>query len=1152
MNTLRKSPIHAGCRFWPGLLFAIVLAYLWGMPVPGRAGEPDHREIMRALRDAEEHVDVWQRYPLAGIPLLTEAPVIDGRVDRREWFGAARIGYMLEMASGEGVEEPSVILLGYTQERLYMAFQFARPANALRPDPRQDYFELAFDPDHGHRRFINAAFGIEGLIWDGIGPGLNRAAWSGDWEYAARETEFGWEGELSVPFSDFGLEGPPPSGTIWGADFIRNERTPVDRIAQWSFRGTHWSNVGNLGHLVFLGQPLAVRVEGIGWLDDSGEAGMRLLLVNSGTEDITVSTELFLYEEVRPSPLGFYRGIDSAMAEEEAAAIGSPLANEVANALEHYEVRLEKREPVTVPAGRSLLVPLTQADIPGTYLAGYAVRAGEALLAGGMLPFEVSVPLAIQLTSYLFSAETLAYEIDLRRIRELLEPGSRLVAVARDDEGRELARAETVAIGEQDRVEGILAFAPTPGRTVRIHAHVFTGDDLVAENAVPLRIPEKPVWLGHPVGRSERVPPPWIPLEADTTGARTLAITYDWRANQLLPGFTVFDRDILAAPPAFEFTDTSGRVLPFERTAWRLESQTIEEAVYAFEGIVGNTARISGRVRVEFDGLVWFELETETRGELGGAHLRLALKPEYALLYTANRPNQARAGLPDDGVVMPFNPSPWLGGMEGGVQFLAENPRHWHNVDEEAVIRMRPTGDRVEFSVAFVDRPVPAGRRLEWSFGLMPTPNRVLSAGWENYNFMQHVGTPQLDLPDPAETDELTFQKALEEAGSKYRDKNVGAVILFSRWNELFGYPGTFEPERAQRLRNFVQAMHSVDIKVLVYAGWGVSTQAPEWADFGSELITLPVRNSGYGTFRQEPASLYSDLFVYRVAEMIREFNIDGIYSDSQAAVTKSFNYGGPRWIDDHGEVRGSYPILAYRDLYKRLYKVFHGEVMENGIHYCHQSGPANMAVESFVDVRCPAEFVQMYEGEFDTDFLHTFMAGMSAQQHGLFAEVTNKNWMDSARKMVTQLYALAMPLNVHVKAIAIFSPWIPQDSYALNAQPMPRIWAAQSWLGIETAEYLPWWRNAEYLSTNPADEQVLTALWLHRGEKALLSVSNLFREPRQIEARLNLEQLGFSGLRAEDAITGEIIEVHGDRIPLEIDFERFRLLKLTPANGGR
>src|SRR2546426_1083900 len=78
------------------------------------------------------------------------------------------------------------------------------------------------------------------------------------------------------------------------ADSVANEHTPVTRLAVWAFRGKNWHNVGNLGHVQFTGKPIAVRVEAMGWIPETQQAGVKLLVSNFSAKPVTLDAALEL------------------------------------------------------------------------------------------------------------------------------------------------------------------------------------------------------------------------------------------------------------------------------------------------------------------------------------------------------------------------------------------------------------------------------------------------------------------------------------------------------------------------------------------------------------------------------------------------------------------------------------------------------------------------------------------------------------------------------------------------------------------------------------------------------------------------------------------------------------------------------------------
>jgi len=1127
-------------------------------PAADAGKDADHAAIFAEIQE-KGHAAVWQRHPFIGIPLAAEAPTVDGVVGVREWGCAAAVSYVLHMQEATMVRDRVRWLLCYTATDLHLAFRFERPHAARRPGPK-DFFELLLDANHDHKRYCNLAGNLEGKMWDGLAPNLDRKAWTPNWQYQARLTETGWEGELSIPFKDFpGCDAPPAPGTVWGADFVRNERTPTDRLAQWAWR-SRWHAVKDLAHIMFTGQPLAVGIDAVGWLPDVRKMGVKLAVSNFSDSPVELAASLELRRAGDKLLLPYLKALDSAFTEDLDAAIGAQVVDEVKRTLEPYAVVKQDSSVVRVPANTSKQVALTAPDEPGSYLTAFTLREHDALLAGMVVPFVVKVPLAIELRSFLYSAAMLAYAVDLRRVKDEVSETATLTVEARIGD-RVLARESRGALHGKDEASGELRFEPVPEATVKIAATIRDGERIVAANETPLMIPPKAPWIGNSVGRSKFIPPPFVPLEATQNHCRTLTIRYDWPKGALFPDVRVKGKPILAAPLALAFKDAAGVDVPVSVTAFELRTSDIEQATYAFEATAGPLGRLSGTATVEFDGFLWYDVTLTPAGtvDLSGCRFTAALKNEYARIYTRGRLAKGMgdpipkgpdsAAIPPAGLTFPFTFQTWIGYVEGGLQWYCENARNWRNSAPKEAMRIEPGPELTSLTVSFIDAQTTIKGPIDWHFGLQPTPARVKLGGAEDHAYFQLGGIPDPRGPDPAlkESNPKRYHKAVQHhkliAGG-LAERGVKAVILFSSYNDMFGYPGMRDPDRKERLHRFVKCMHDQGVKVLVYNGWGISTKCDEWEQYGSELVNLPLKNSGYSTYWLSPVSLFPDLFLWRVAEHMREFDLDGIYMDSTTGVNFSTHPNGMRWTDEKGKVRGSYPVRAMRDFTKRIYKALNGEVLKGGIFYNHHSPPANVCVENFVNVRCPSEFAQFYEGALDEGFVDYFMAKNGGVQFGFHTELTNKNWMRSIRKSINELNAIAVPLGVSFKTVN-FAPWAKYD-YSRMGQPMHKIWQAMAWLGSATAEHLPWWRNAAYVSTDPADG-VLTAVWLRKGDKALLSVSNLAAGKRTIAVTLNLPAMGFDAVTVEDAVTGAPVRINGAVVPQEIEEQRWRLLKLSP-----
>jgi|GEM_PF-4897705 len=1115
-----------------------------------------------AGKQAVGHVNAWRRYAMVGIPLIDQAPTIDGAVGVREWGSSARLNHLLHMAEATKVNDMGVWYLGYTKTDLYIAFQFARPAGARRPTAN-DFVEILLDANHDHQKFCNLAASLEGKKWDGIAPNLNRGAWSPNWKFAARETSFGWEGEIAVPFADFpNYKQAPEPGTVWGLDLVRNERTPIDRLAHLSWR-SRWHSVKDLAHMVFLGKPVAVRVEAIGWDIPRQLMGVELALSNFGDQPIELNALAEIRRASRRMPMSFIKALDSALTEDMDAAIGAQVDKEIATALTPYPLKKMEDQSIVIPAKQTKRVAMLADDEPGEYLASFSLRQGDSLLAGMTVPYKVTVPLAIELRSFLYSAGLVEATVDLRRTQDKLSDDTKIeLSVAKRDSDKVLGRMVVGAPSGSETVNGDLKFSFEPDSTYFVTAKLISGGDMIAENRQPLHVPPKADWIHNAVGKSDLIPPPFVPLKVAGRKVKTLTSTLDWSSGSIWPDISVKGKQIFTAPMQLVVEDGDGKRCTVRNVRFEPQKTSPSEVQMQFSADVESIGKLSGKLTVAYDGFTWCNIELTPKGTatVGRVSLETQMHNRFAKLVTngrmpigtgyVGRTRDDVGGISPEGRVYPWTFAIWYGSVEAGFQWYAENERNWSNANRKQVIFIKPAETATTLSIHFVDTPTSISKATDWSFGFMPTPARHQMGGAENHAYFQSVGTPTVEKPDEsikaANNQKYRSQKRWYDlVHGGFKQRGVTAVIVFSRWNDMWGYPGIRNPKKMAKLDAFVKKMHEQGIKVLVYAGWGMSTDTPEWELYGTELVNHPLKNSGYSTYWPTPVSLYPDLYVYRLKELIEKHGVDGVYMDSTTGINFSRHPNGMKWVDARGKTRGSFPVRAMRSFTQRIYKVLHGEVISHGIYYNHHSPPVVGGVHNFVDVHCPSEFAQFYDGPMDQKFLDYFIAKNGGVQFGYHAELTNKNWMKNIKKPLNHLNAIAVPADVSFKAIS-FQSWIDQKSYASMAQPQPAIWAAMKWLDSSDATKIPWWEMQPYATTSPQND-VITTLWLKKGERALLCVSNLSGQDRLITTNLDTQKLGLGTVSLTDAITDEIVPIEGGTFSVTIEPERWRLYRVEP-----
>ena len=199
---------------------------------------------------AEEEI-ILQRFTTHTIPLVEKAPVIDGTVDAKEWGGALELPPLIHHINGTVDSPRTVGYICYTKDRLFLAWKVFRPENAGPPltkytDPgnkpgsvlwkRDDNIQLHLDINRGGKSTVYFAGNAAGAFVDGIATWFLEQSKNWNWNYSARITDFGWEGENSISFNDLGLEKAPEPGTERGLELLSANISPNRYTSLLSYR----------------------------------------------------------------------------------------------------------------------------------------------------------------------------------------------------------------------------------------------------------------------------------------------------------------------------------------------------------------------------------------------------------------------------------------------------------------------------------------------------------------------------------------------------------------------------------------------------------------------------------------------------------------------------------------------------------------------------------------------------------------------------------------------------------------------------------------------------------------------------------------------------------------------------------------------------
>ena len=182
---------------------------------------------------------------LLHIKRVSESVIIDGELDDAAWQFSERGGAFVQhfpFDSSLALSQTEV-MISYDEKFIYVAARCFRSLegefiiSSLKRDfnsVNNDNFTLILDPFDD--KINGFSFGVspynvqqEGLIANGGNWG-NSYDWDNKWVSATKQTEFGWQVEMAIPFKTLRFN---PNITQWGINFLRTDLIR-NEISSWN------------------------------------------------------------------------------------------------------------------------------------------------------------------------------------------------------------------------------------------------------------------------------------------------------------------------------------------------------------------------------------------------------------------------------------------------------------------------------------------------------------------------------------------------------------------------------------------------------------------------------------------------------------------------------------------------------------------------------------------------------------------------------------------------------------------------------------------------------------------------------------------------------------------------------------------------------
>jgi hypothetical protein len=527
-----------------------------------------------------------------------------------------------------------------------------------------------------------------------------------------------------------------------------------------------------------------------------------------------------------------------------------------------------------------------------------------------------------------------------------------------------------------------------------------------------------PLWVGNTLGQDHLkgvVPPPWTPLAISAATVSCWGRSYSFGNATALPvQIQSQGTDLLAEPIALGvFVNGATRPMqwfpgePISELQGNAASASLHRRAYATLG--HSTITLATNATVEYDGFTWFCVSLsgfQAGAIVDGIYLDIPVRSEVALYsHRTLAPNDPFAtthksysgpairqngtgGLVDwaEG----FIPFWWLGNNDVGLQWTVEDARawpNWNNPDTKShlypvelrQIVVTPTSSVMLQRLRLLrNQALPSDWKFE--FGLQATPVKALPGNWRKWR-------PRSNRPD-------AYNDPFPAIAGTMRAVEVGGQDPDRGWTVAFGYP-EIDPSHVASYNAMATTIHQAAGKVAQYELLTeMSTFSPEWSVHGPSWCAIPGGPcdlngypNGAALCNTNPASSFADFIVWKSHEFLASSGADGFYHDQTVLYIKM-----PGWIGEAKTVHPTYPIRAYRDLYRRVYTIAK-KTAPAGLLCANMSGEMNIAVLAYEDACLDGEqlFMRLSDGE---KYIDRYIAGSTTFSLEEFrAEFMGRQW---------------------------------------------------------------------------------------------------------------------------------------------------------------
>ncbi|BAM03042.1 glycoside hydrolase domain-containing protein [Phycisphaera mikurensis] len=390
---------------------------------------------------------------------------------------------------------------------------------------------------------------------------------------------------------------------------------------------------------------------------------------------------------------------------------------------------------------------------------------------------------------------------------------------------------------------------------------------------------------------------------------------------------------------------------------------------------------------------------------------------------------------------------------------------------------------------------------------------------------------------------------------------------FYGPWYEIDG------PEREAAYAAYHASREPTGVRHLPYYLKNMSINDPAWKDFGAEASIQPLAISFDHTVLA-PSGPGLDFALWGIEKLLTDMDADFIHLDFGLPFPDASLGTGAGSIGPDGELRFSYPLLAHRELFKRIYKL----CLDHDADFMPHTSPGiEMSYGSFATAGVTGEQEEFYFG-FDHTRLYDqpvrdFLPDDRYLSHYPGMLLGTPHYQLTARHLTLMTgdvllnwgSYLTMPYGDnpgnedgraggHLKRDGAFAPYAAAADERLTSGPMMTRMAPYQTpvlADFGDADFVPFFHAASVgVSTDRPDDAFVSVAMKRDAPEALLLVGNFSHDSFDTTVSLDPGRLGVDGeAEVYDPVLRKVLDRNADGgLTVFTPKEFVRLLIVRPA----